>query len=97
MVKSAVSFTRSYRFSARSHTDCSEHLREPAAEFLGVLILIVFGNGVDCQVVLSGANTAVASSGKGVSPLHTSYIPATWLTRSPGPGLPLTQLCLGSR
>ncbi|KAG9096204.1 hypothetical protein FRC06_008911, partial [Ceratobasidium sp. 370] len=39
-------------------------LREPAAEFLGTMILIVFGTGVDCQVVLSGS-TAVASSPKG--------------------------------
>ncbi|KAG8759970.1 hypothetical protein FRC12_009643 [Ceratobasidium sp. 428] len=39
-------------------------LREPAAEFLGTMILIIFGTGVDCQVVLSG-NTAVASSPKG--------------------------------
>ncbi|KAG8698691.1 hypothetical protein FRC08_005763 [Ceratobasidium sp. 394] len=39
-------------------------LREPAAEFLGTMVLIVFGTGVDCQVVLSGS-TAVASSQKG--------------------------------
>ncbi|KAJ3524467.1 hypothetical protein NM688_g8556 [Phlebia brevispora] len=41
-----------------------EIIREPMAEFFGVLILIVFGNGVDCQTVLS-ANTKVASSPKG--------------------------------
>lgn len=41
------------------------YLREPAAEFLGVMILIIFGNGVDCQVVLSSV-TAVAPSQKGV-------------------------------
>ncbi|TFK52238.1 major intrinsic protein superfamily membrane channel protein [Heliocybe sulcata] len=41
-----------------------EYIREPAAEFLGTMILIIFGAGVDCQVVLSG-NTAVASSPKG--------------------------------
>ncbi|KAF9011828.1 aquaporin-like protein [Cyathus striatus] len=29
-------------------------IREPMAEFLGVAILIIFGAGVDCQVVLSG-------------------------------------------
>lgn len=40
-------------------------IREAAAEFLGVMILILFGNGVDCQVVLSG-NPGVASSSKGV-------------------------------
>ncbi|KAF8741061.1 hypothetical protein AX14_005964 [Amanita brunnescens Koide BX004] len=39
-------------------------IREAAAEFLGVMILILFGNGVDCQVVLSG-NPGVASSSKG--------------------------------
>jgi hypothetical protein len=41
-------------------------IREPFAEFLGVAILIIFGNGVDCQVVLSG-KTAVAAAAKGVS------------------------------
>jgi len=39
-------------------------LREPIAEFFGVMILIIFGNGVDCQVVLSSV-PGVASSGKG--------------------------------
>jgi len=40
------------------------YIREPAAEFLGTMILIIFGAGVDCQVVLS-ANPGVASSQKG--------------------------------
>jgi len=39
-------------------------IREPAAEFFGVMILIIFGNGVDCQVVLS-SNPGVASSQHG--------------------------------
>ncbi|KAJ7163475.1 aquaporin [Mycena crocata] len=39
-------------------------LREYAAEFLGVCVLIIFGTGVDCQVVLSSV-TGVASSQKG--------------------------------
>ncbi|KAJ6610467.1 aquaporin-like protein [Mycena sp. CBHHK59/15] len=39
-------------------------IREAAAEFTGVMILIIFGTGVDCQVVLSSV-TAVASSQKG--------------------------------
>ncbi|KAI0030976.1 aquaporin [Vararia minispora EC-137] len=39
-------------------------IREPAAEAIGCMILILFGNGVDCQVVLSG-NIGVASSQKG--------------------------------
>lgn len=41
-----------------------ELIREPAAEFFGVMILIIFGNGVDCQSVLS-ANTSVSSTPKG--------------------------------
>ena len=40
-------------------------IREPAAEFFGVMILIIFGTGVDCQVVLS-SNPGVASSQRGV-------------------------------
>jgi hypothetical protein len=44
----------------------SQLVREPAAEFLGVMILIIFGTGVDCQVVLS-TNPGVAASPKGVS------------------------------
>ncbi|EIN12530.1 aquaporin [Punctularia strigosozonata HHB-11173 SS5] len=40
------------------------YIREYAAEFLATMIMIIFGNGVDCQVVLSGS-TAVASSQKG--------------------------------
>ncbi|KAJ8520828.1 hypothetical protein ONZ45_g2398 [Pleurotus djamor] len=39
-------------------------IHEPFAEFLGVAILIIFGNGVNCQVVLSSV-TGVASSPKG--------------------------------
>ncbi|KAG5646484.1 hypothetical protein DXG03_003249 [Asterophora parasitica] len=39
-------------------------IREPAAEFLGVCVLIIFGTGVDCQVVLS-TNTGVASGPRG--------------------------------
>ncbi|KAJ7288082.1 major intrinsic protein superfamily membrane channel protein [Mycena rebaudengoi] len=39
-------------------------IREYIAEFLGVCILIIFGTGVQCQVVLSSA-TGVASSEKG--------------------------------
>jgi len=39
-------------------------IREAAAEFTGVMILIIFGTGVDCQVVLSSV-TAVAPSQKG--------------------------------
>ncbi|KAF8879089.1 aquaporin-like protein [Gymnopilus junonius] len=42
----------------------SEYFREPFAEFLGVMTLIIFGNGVDCQVVLGG-NPKVNPSEKG--------------------------------
>lgn len=41
-----------------------EWIREPAAEFFGVMILIIFGNGVDCQTVL-GSNANVAATPKG--------------------------------
>jgi len=41
-------------------------IREPLAEFLGSMILLILGCGGNCQVVLS-TNTAVASSPKGVS------------------------------
>ncbi|KAH9948893.1 aquaporin [Amylocystis lapponica] len=37
-----------------------EVLREPAAEFFGTMVLILFGNGVDCQTVLS--NNPMVSS-----------------------------------
>jgi len=46
----------------------SQILREAAAEFAGVMILVIFGNGVVCQVVLSG-NPAVVATPKGVSNL----------------------------
>lgn len=39
-------------------------IREAAAEFMGVAIMIIFGNGVDCQAVLS-MNTGVASFPRG--------------------------------
>ncbi|KAJ7054417.1 putative aquaporin 4 [Mycena amicta] len=41
-----------------------EALREPFAEFLGVAILILFGAGVNCQVLLS-SSSGVSSSPKG--------------------------------
>ncbi|KIJ47800.1 hypothetical protein M422DRAFT_28598 [Sphaerobolus stellatus SS14] len=40
------------------------YIREPAAEFLGTMIVILFGDGVVCQVVLGG-NPGVAASAKG--------------------------------
>ncbi|KAI0251980.1 aquaporin-like protein [Lactifluus subvellereus] len=39
-------------------------IREPAAEFLGTMILTLVGNAANCQVVLS-SNSGVASSQKG--------------------------------
>ncbi|KAJ6572005.1 putative aquaporin 3 [Mycena capillaripes] len=39
-------------------------LREPFAEFLGVAILVIFGAGVNCQVLLSSVS-GVSSSPKG--------------------------------
>jgi aquaglyceroporin related protein len=36
-------------------------MREPVAEFLGTMILIIFGTGVDCQVVLSSKPEVAAS------------------------------------
>ncbi|KAJ7255240.1 aquaporin-like protein [Mycena rebaudengoi] len=42
----------------------SQMLREPFAEFVGVVLLILFGSGVNCQVLLSSV-TGVASSPKG--------------------------------
>ena len=48
-----------------------EYFREPCAEFFGVMLFIIFGTGVNCQVSLGG-NTLVASSPHGVS---ISYFP----------------------
>ncbi|CAE6413772.1 unnamed protein product [Rhizoctonia solani] len=39
-------------------------LREPAAEFLGTMLLVIFGTGVNCQVALS-SNAAVSATPKG--------------------------------
>ncbi|KAI0042138.1 aquaporin [Auriscalpium vulgare] len=41
-----------------------QYIREPAAEMLGTMTLILFGTGVDCQVVLS-MNTGVAAFPRG--------------------------------
>ncbi|KDQ17737.1 hypothetical protein BOTBODRAFT_172164 [Botryobasidium botryosum FD-172 SS1] len=42
------------------------HIREPFAEFLGTLILILFGTGVNAQATLSGS-TAVSAAPQGSS------------------------------
>ncbi|KAI9571171.1 major intrinsic protein superfamily membrane channel protein [Boletus coccyginus] len=41
-----------------------DYIREPAAEFLGTMILVIFGCGVNCQVVLSSSR-AVSPSPQG--------------------------------
>jgi len=44
---------------------CRMGIREYAAEFIGVMILLIFGDGVICQVGLS-TDVDVASSPRGV-------------------------------
>ena len=66
-------------------------IREPAAEFFGVMILIIFGNGVDCQVVLS-SSTGVASFQHGVR--HAQAVEYLLNYKL---GLPIHQLRLGCR
>ncbi|KAI6147149.1 major intrinsic protein superfamily membrane channel protein [Pisolithus tinctorius] len=41
-----------------------DYIREPAAEFLGTMILVIFGCGSNCQVVLS-SNKAVSATPSG--------------------------------
>jgi len=48
-----------------------QYIREPMAEFFGTMILVIFGDGANCQVVLSSI-PAVASSPKGQY-LSTSF------------------------
>lgn len=55
-----------YTWLTNSIVDFREIIREPAAEFLGTAILVIFGTGAQCQVLLS-SNPGVASSPKGVS------------------------------
>ncbi|KAI6039535.1 aquaporin-like protein [Pisolithus marmoratus] len=42
----------------------TEHIREPAVEFFGTMVLVIFGCGGNCQVSLS-SNTSVAANPKG--------------------------------
>lgn len=71
-------------------------IREAAAEFIAVAIMIIFGNGVDCQAVLSmntgvapfprGVRSSTASVGRGDSPrmIRTGYhSPLAGLLASP--------------
>jgi len=53
-----------YTHFPNNWTRIRDYIREPAAEMLGTMILILFGNGVDCQVVLGGS-TKVVSAPKG--------------------------------
>lgn len=55
----------------RANTLISQMSRELVAEFAGVMILIILGAGVDCQVVLS-TNTGVAPGQKGVSDIFNN-------------------------
>lgn len=50
-------------FQEPADRNCREIIREPAAEFLGTFVLMIFGCGVNCQVVLSG-NSAVTTFSK---------------------------------
>ena len=53
-------------------------IRKPMAEFFGVALLIIFGAGSACQVVLS-TNPNVASSARGVSTLSDVF--RSWFTK----------------
>lgn len=66
-------------------------IREPAAEFTGVMLLVIFGTGVDCQVVLS-SSTAVAPSPKGVR--IYMLLPPHIVTMTTS-GLPVYQFWMG--
>ena len=72
----------------------SEWIREPAAEFFGVMILIIFGNGVDCQTVL-GANPNVSAGPKGVCIFNVGNVLVHCSCSCAG--LPFPQLRLGGR
>ena len=52
------------------------------AEFIGTMLLILFGSGVNCQVVLSSVSS-VASSQKGVSLNHNHIHPNIVLNHIP--------------
>ena len=54
---------------------CSEIICEPVAEFFGVMILVIFGAGVNCQVTLS-SSASVSASPKGVSTPNIVFIVA---------------------
>lgn len=43
----------------------SEYIAEPAAEFTGVMLIVIFGNGGGCQATLS-TNAGVSNVPKGV-------------------------------
>lgn len=49
---------------------CSEMFCAPAAEFFGVMLLVIFGAGVNCQVTLSSNPNSVLGGPKGVSSHH---------------------------
>ncbi|KAG8729227.1 hypothetical protein FRC12_021166 [Ceratobasidium sp. 428] len=53
-----------------------QSIRELAAEFIGTMILVIIGTGVNCQTTLSIAQS-VSSSPKGVS-CHAAYMLAKY-------------------
>jgi len=63
-------------------------LRECYAEFLGTLILVLIGDGVVCQTVLSQGLEAKAALSKQANPDHTNYA-GDWTTISMGFGIAL--------
>ncbi|KEP49030.1 major intrinsic protein (MIP) family transporter [Rhizoctonia solani 123E] len=61
-----------HRHLGLEQTSQTKHfIREPAAEFLGTMILVIFGTGVNCQVALS-SNPAISASPRGLLGV-TSY------------------------
>jgi glycerol uptake facilitator-like aquaporin len=66
-------------------------LREAAAEFTGVLMIVIFGTGVLCQVVLS-SNAGVSATSKGVSTSTGGFITFAYLCV----GLPFCQYWMGN-
>ncbi|TMW55965.1 hypothetical protein Poli38472_008613 [Pythium oligandrum] len=63
-------------------------LRESCAEFLGTLILVLIGDGVVCQTVVSQGLEAQKAAANGAKPDLTSYA-GDWSTISIGYGLAL--------
>jgi hypothetical protein len=65
-VDSSTSSSENVKFYPNQWSRYRSFLREPAAEFFGTMMIIIFGNGVNCQVTLTGS-TAVRAAAAGVS------------------------------